>query len=80
MNLGFNFLWSEDFLGKTTNSLDANNERMIVEHQDEFYKGNNERKKLLSNFLELICKNSLYLHAEITNPKQSNGLRRSLRT
>lgn len=68
------------FVDKATNSLDANNERMIVEHQDEFYKGINERKKLLSNFLELICKNSLYLHAEITNPKQSNGLRRSLRT
>lgn len=68
------------FVDKATNSLDANNERMIVEHQDEFYKGNNERKKLLSNFLELICKNSLYLHAEITKPKQSNGLRRSIRT
>lgn len=68
------------FVDKTTNSLDANNECLIVEHQDDFYKGINERKKLLSNFLELICKNSLYLHAEITKPKQSNGLRRSIRT
>lgn len=27
------------FLDEATNSLDANNERMIVEHLDEFYKG-----------------------------------------
>lgn len=26
-------------LDEATNSLDANNERMIVEHLDEFYKG-----------------------------------------
>lgn len=27
------------FLDEATNSLDTNNERMIVEHLDEFYKG-----------------------------------------